>query len=99
MAKYITKPITVEAIQWQKPGDHSKVVEVIKHKAGVAISEHEKERFRGIGQIKYALIRKTGYGPKIIGEVRPGDWIVEINKNEFTVLTNADFKSQFIPKE
>jgi hypothetical protein len=99
MAKYVSKPLVVEAVQWQKPGDYPKVVEVIEHRTGVAISEHEKDRWRGIGTVKYALVKKTDRGLKIMEYVRPGDWIVEQNRNDYSVISNADFKANFILKE
>lgn len=100
MAKYMLKPTVVDAVQWQKPGDDPRVMEVIEHRNGVAISEHEKERWRGIGSVKYALTRKTDRGLKVIDYVKQGDWIVTNQSTRDTiVMTNADFKSSFVPKE
>jgi len=98
MVKYTAKPITVEATQWHRPGDHPKIVEVIQHRDGVAISEFEKERWRGIGKVAYAHVQRTDRGSKVIGYIRPGDWVIEHNKNDLTIMTNADFRSNFILK-
>jgi hypothetical protein len=98
MAKYQTKPMIVDATQWSRPGDHAKVLEVIEHRGGTAISEPEKERWRGIGTVKYALVKRTDRGLKVMEFVRPGDWIIQ-QGNDYAVMTNADFKSNFIPKE
>ncbi|HXP53115.1 MAG TPA: hypothetical protein VN922_24435 [Bacteroidia bacterium] len=91
MAKYQTRPTVVEATQWFKPGDHEKVVEVINYPEGVAVSEFDKETWKGIGTVKYAVVLKHS-----IIYVKQSDWIVGSGQG-IQVMTNSDFRRLYEP--
>lgn len=91
MAKYQTRPTQVEANQWFKPGDDPHVVEVICHPEGVATSEFDKEVWRGIGTVKYAVVTKFN-----ITYVKQSDWIVG-RQPSLQVMSNSDFRRLYEP--
>jgi hypothetical protein len=83
VAKYIQKPVIVDAVQWFKDGDHSAVVQVQKASCnGVLIGP-------GPDVLGYDLRVPAFYAPDGWHEVSPGDWIV----------TAADGKHRLCPAD
>jgi len=67
MAKYRKKPVVVEAVQWNKDGNHPDVVEI-----PLSVLETIKDRSTAIGINECRWIG-TLEGGHIVS---PGDWII-----------------------
>lgn len=67
MAKYRKKPIVIDAIQWNKDGDHPNVVSI---PAKVQDTIEERTAAVGIGDCRWIGTLEGGH------IVCPGDWII-----------------------
>jgi hypothetical protein len=67
MAKFRKKPVVIEAIQWNKDGDHPNVVEVpptVRDTIDARLVSAELVQLRWVGTLEGGHI------------VTPGDWII-----------------------
>lgn len=80
MARYMSKPVFVDAVHWRNMGDHPKVVYFHEINSG---EDHDND-MQPVVQTPVGLVA-----------VSPGDWIVtDSNKNVY-VLEEAQFSQQF----
>lgn len=85
MAKYRSKPVIVEAVQWKKPGDHPAVVPQVR-------PNHPPET--------WAYVIDTDPPCENYTFVNKGEWVVDLgrpNCPRFTVLTTAQLRAKYEP--
>ena len=76
MPKFRKKPVVIEAVQWNKDGDHAEVVLAFKEvDSGLIVGQQSP--FLPVSRATYAIKTLEGWH-----EVTPGDWIITGVKGE-----------------
>lgn len=88
MAKFIRKPVIVEAVQWFKPGDHPDDDNLYDYAVKIGCVPTGKSYLGNFGiEINSHFI-----------ELSPGDWILESEEWGYNdVLKDDEFKRKYDP--
>ena len=91
--KYRKKPVVIEAVQWNKPGDHKDVIHPIPSHLHMAMNGNEVSVSGATEKLAMGAI-KTLEGWHI---VTPGDWIITGVKNELYACKPDIFEATYEP--
>lgn len=101
MARFRSRPVDVEAVQWFPPGDPRHDPAMLSHRRGNAVDPPDYRRagdlyqfseIRGMGDDIFML--RT---PKGDLKVAPGDWIVTGPGGDRTPIGDGEFAATYEP--